>query len=81
MEEYVGIEFVHYRLLVDTFRNTLYLLDKDRVVVKSYQVATGRSVSPTPNGEFRIKTKYRWEPPWYDPHSNTIIYAMIVAIP
>ena len=46
-----------YIIVSKKYPETLYLIDQGRVVFKS-RVNTGLSISPTPDGTFRISSKY-----------------------
>jgi len=47
-----------YKIIVNTTENNLILYKNDEYY-KSYSVAVGKDISPTPKGIFKIKTKYK----------------------
>ncbi len=64
----VTVEDIGPVVIVDRAKNTLRLFDSRRLV-RTFRVATGQAIYPTPEGVFRIVKKQRdpwWYPPVYD---------------
>ena len=59
--------FVHTRLVVDRARLTATLLDDDRLVFRA-RIGIGKASSPTPPGEYYIRSKlWSLSSPFYGP--------------
>ncbi|PRX26480.1 L,D-transpeptidase-like protein [Orenia metallireducens] len=49
--------FYPIQILIERSKQRLYIIQKEKII-KSYPIAIGGADSPTPTGEFRIKSKY-----------------------